>query len=354
MNTSVAVAHDFDEDGDQDLFIGSRSIPQAYGMAPPSFVWMNDGSGRFSNMDLSKSDLSTPGLVTGAVWADVTGEAKKELVVVGEWMPPRVFSWNGRAITEVKTNLGNLQGLWQTVSASDVDGDGREDLLLGNIGENFYLNPSDTALAKMWITDFDNNGTAEKIITRTINGKDVPVFLKRDVTEQIASLRKQNLKHEAYATKSMQDLFPHEVLKNCTVKPFNYNSSVVAFNKGGGQFEVQKLPPYVQFSSVHTIRCVDVNSDGRKDVITGGNAFHFQPQFSRLDASYGTVIINKGNRNFEALLPGASGLQIRGQVRDIVVLPVKGRNRLLFLQNDAAPAWYEEMKKLGANPKKPY
>ena len=59
----------------------------------------------------------------------------------------------------------------------------------------------------MWINDFDNNGTAEKIITRTINGKDIPVFLKRDLTDQVASLRKQNLRNKDFAKKSVQELF---------------------------------------------------------------------------------------------------------------------------------------------------
>jgi hypothetical protein len=341
MNTSVAIANDIDNDGDLDLFVGSRSIPQAYGVSPASFIWINDGGGRFSNMDLSKSSVVDSGLVTGAVWADVSGDSKKELVIVGEWMPPRIFSFTNGVFTQLKTSLDSLHGWWQTVTASDMDDDGKEDLILGNTGENFYLQPSGTTPAKMWIADFDNNGAAEKIITRTINGKDVPVFLKRDVTEQIASLRKQNLKHEAYATKSVQDLFADVVLKNCIVKTFNYNSSVIAFSEGAGKFTVQKLPPYAQFSSVNAVLCTDVNGDGRKDVIAAGNTFEFQPQFSRLDASYGNVIINHGNRNFEALLPGASGLQVRGQVRDMVMLPAKQRNRMLFLQNNEAPVLYE-------------
>lgn len=352
MNTSVAIANDFDSDGDQDLFVGSRSIPQAYGASPPSFILVNDGSGRFNTMDISKSSMADLGLVTGAAWANVSGDAKKELVVVGEWMAPRIFSVSYTGISEIITALNEMKGWWQSISAADLDGDGREDLVLGNIGENFYLRPTVESPVKMWIADYDNNGTVEKVITRTINGKDVPVFLKRDVTDQIASLRKQNLKYEAYATKSVQDLFGEPVLNKSIVKTFTYNSSVIAFNDGNGKLTLQKLPPYLQFSSVNALLCTDVNGDGKKDIIAGGNAFSFQPQFSRLDASYGHVIINKGRRTFECLLQNASGLTLRGQLRDIVELQARDKAFLLFLQNNDYPALYKK-KKLANNLKTP-
>ncbi|HUQ96040.1 MAG TPA: CRTAC1 family protein, partial [Chitinophagaceae bacterium] len=342
MNTSVALADDFDNDGDADLFVGSRSIPQAYGATPPSFVFLNDGRGHFQNMDLSKSSLSNAGLVTGAVLANVAGDAKKELIVVGEWMAPRVYSYSNNAFTEVKTNVSGMDGLWQSVTAADLDNDGDDDLVLGNLGENAYLRPTDTAPIKMWIADYDNNGTVEKLLTRTVHGKDMPVFLKRDVTEQIASLRKQNLKYEAYATKSVQDLFPEAIVTKNAAKTVRYNSSCILFNEGAGTFTVQKLPPQAQFSSINAIHCTDVNGDGKKDILAGGNNFEFQPQFSRLDASFGVVLMNNGNRNFAFVSPGASGLSLRGQVRDIIEVPVKKEPHLLILQNDDFPVWFQK------------
>ena len=174
------IANDFDNDGDLDLFVGSRSIPKNYGLPPQSYLFVNDGKGHFTDMAKTKNpDISSIGMVTSAVWADVTGDKNKELIIAGEWMTPRIFSYNGDHFIEVKTNLSNLFGMWQTVAACDVNGDGRQDLILGNIGENFYLNPDEQHPVKMWINDFDMNGTIDKIITRTINGKDVPVFLKK-------------------------------------------------------------------------------------------------------------------------------------------------------------------------------
>ena len=50
MNISVAVANDFDGDGDADLFVGSRSVPYHYGVTPQSYLYSNDGKGHFTDV----------------------------------------------------------------------------------------------------------------------------------------------------------------------------------------------------------------------------------------------------------------------------------------------------------------
>lgn len=341
MNTSVVAAHDFDDDNDIDLFVGSRSIPQSYGLTPPSFLLVNDGTGKFTDISRKENpDLANIGLVTGAVWADIAGDKQKELIVVGEWMAPRIFSYKNRHFIEIKSNLNNLVGWWKTIAASDLDGDGDQDLVLGNLGENFYLQPDAEKPVKMFINDFDNNGTAEKIITQTINGKDKPVFLKRELVEQIASLRKQNLKYVDYAEKSIQQLFSGAIMQKSEVKEFTYSSSCIAFNNGDGNFTINKLPYQVQLSCVNTIKCTDLNSDGRTDIILGGNQFDLLPQFSRLDASYGHVLINIGKGNFEWIGAEQSGIYIQGEIKDIVEIAAKENRYFLFLQNNDYPFLY--------------
>ena len=340
-NTGVAIANDVDGDGDEDLFIGSRSIPQNYGKAPQSYILVNDGKGRFKDIAQAVNpEIAFIGMVTAAAWADVTADGKKELIIVGEWMAPRIFSFNQNRFIEVNAGFEELRGLWQSIAADDVDGDGDIDLVLGNIGENFYLQPTPKEPVKLWVSDFDNNGTAEKIFTRTVNGKDVTVFLKKDVTEQIASLRKQNLKYVDFAKKSFQELFSTDVVKNCLMKDVTYSSSCIAYNEGNGQFRIQRLPDQVQFSSVNAILCTDINKDGKQDLILGGNIFDLQPQFSRLDASYGNLLLNEGNQSFQVIQQAESGLHLPGVVRDIVSVRMQQQDFLLFLQNNSTPALY--------------
>lgn len=341
LNTALAAAHDFDRDGDLDLFVGSRSYPQGYGITPQSYLYQNNGSGIFT--DVTKAvgpTLSGLGMITGALWTDVTGDQKEDLVIVGEWMPPRIFTFQNNHFKEFATSLTDLHGWWQTVTSADLDGDGDQDLVMGNIGENFYLRPDADRPVKLWMNDFDGNGAVEKIITRTLNKRDMPVFLKREVTEQVVSLRKQNLKHSEFAKKSIQELFDGNVLKKSSVKHINYMSTIIAYNEGQGKFTVQELPLPVQLSSVNAIRVSDINKDGKPDLVMGGNKFGLLPQFSRLDASYGHVLLNKGKREFQYLNTNESGIEVRGEVRDIVEIRGKGRGYWLWLQNNEKPVLF--------------
>lgn len=342
MNISVAAPYDFDNDGDVDLFVGGRSVPFSYGVSPSSYLYVNDGKGHFQDIAKEqKTDLANVGLVTGALWKNVSGGEEKELIVVGEWMAPRVFSFTAGKIEEIKTNLSDLHGWWQSIASADLDGDGDQDLILGNIGENFYLRPNAESPVKIWINDFDQNGTLEKIITRTIGKKDVPVFMKRDLTDQVASLKKQNLRYVDFAKKSIQELFSADIMKSCTVKNFNYPGSCIAFNEGNGNFSIQKLPDGVQFSSVNAILCTDINQDGKPDLIVGGNQFGFQPQFGRLDASQGDVLINKGDKHFTSIPSDQSGIRLQGEIRDIVEVPGRKIRYILILQNNETPALFK-------------
>ena len=346
MNVSVAIYNDFDKDGDNDLFIGVRNVPMSYGTSASSFLYMNDGSGKFTDVTAYiLPGLNNIGMVTAACWADVNGDKIKELIVAGEWMNPEIFTYRDKKFEKLITGLTDLSGWWKSIAVSDLDGDGDNDLVMGNCGENFYLNPSAEKPAKLWIYDFDQNGTSDKIITRNIDGRDMPVFLKRELTDQMPSLKKQNLKYAEYATKSIQQLFNSEALKKSEVREFNYPSSCIAINDGNGKFSVIKLPPMAQMSCVNAILCTDINNDGKVDLLMGGNDFNFLPQFSRMDASFGHVLINKGQSQFEWQLSKQSGLLIRGQIKDIKEFLVKGERQFLFLQNDDYPLLYRINKK---------
>lgn len=346
MNISIAIANDFDGDGDQDLFIGSRSVPLNYGISPQSYLLENDGQGNFTNVTMSKAPaLKHIGMVTGAIWADITGDRNKELIICGEWMSPKIFTYKGNQFEELSTNLSELYGWWQTIAAADVNDDGKLDLILGNIGENFYLRPSLDKPVKLWINDFDRNGSLDKIITYSINNRDMPVFSKNDMLSQFPFMKKQNLKYEDYATKSIQDLFSEEVLRSSTVRQFNYSSSCIAINQGNNTFSVQKLPQMVQLSCVNSVCTTDINNDGKIDLVLGGNNYNFLPQFGRQDASYGDVLINDRSGNFEWMGPEKSGILVEGVVRDIISFNNGSRKYFIFFRNNDYPAEYE-LKKL--------
>lgn len=351
-NIGVALAYDFDKDGDLDLFIGANAVTKEYGMTPQSHIYLNNGKGVFTEMAEDKMNgLDKAGMINCAVMCDIDGDKEKELVIAGEWMSPAVYKFQRDHFTKLQTSLDNLSGWWQTVAAADINGDGKEDLVLGNLGDNFNLRPDEKNPLKLCYGDFDDNGRIDKIITKTVNGKDKPVFMKRDLQDELPLLKKQNLHYAEYANKSMEELFTAEQLKKTVIKEINYAPSVIAINNGNGKFTLQALPVMVQMSCIKSIVCTDLNSDGVTDLILGGNEFNFQPQLGRLDANPGQVLINDGKGNFNLLKPYDAGLQLKGMVRDIVPVQIKGGKAFLFLQNDAVPLLYQASKQLLNNKK---
>ena len=338
-NISTIIANDFNNDGFLDLFVGAANVPRDYGISPASMLLLNDGHGHFTNLLTGKNnDLAYMGMVKDAVWADVLGNGRKQLVVAGEWMAPRIFSWHDNHFSEVNTNLNKLHGWWHCVVATDVNRDGKPDLVLGNTGENFYLRPDSMNPVKLFIGDFDKNYDQNvKIVTRTYEGKDMPVFLKREMTDQFPALRKQNLKHADYAGKTVQELFGADLIQKADVKLFNFSSSIVAINAGNGQFVIEKLPVETQLSSLNSILPVDLKGNGTNVLLTGGNEFDFQPQFGCLDANYGQVLENNGKGVFTCMDQRKSGLTFRAAVRDIKMVNTKKGKKILVLQNDEKP-----------------
>jgi hypothetical protein len=342
MNISVIAPNDFNHDGKVDLFVGARSYPFVYGMNPTSFLFANDGNGHFTDLAATKIPaLSNIGMVTDAKWVDIDGDNQMELVVVGEWMAPHIFKLGNGQFKEITSNLNELNGWWQTIQFADINNDGKQDLMIGNIGENFYLQPSKELPVKLFVNDFDKNGIKDKVVTYTVDGKDKPVVVKRELEEMVPSIKKHNLKHIEYANKSIQEIFPIEDIKAAIVKTLDYSSSIIAINKGGGNFEIVKLPAMTQLSSINAIQVADLNKDGKLDLILGGNHFDYQPQYERLDASFVDVLLQKKGMQFEVVDPIQSGILLKGQMRDIKTIQRLGKTHFLFLQNNEYPLLYQ-------------
>jgi hypothetical protein len=234
--------------------------------------------------------------------------------------------------------LDALPGWWGSIESADLDNDGDMDLILGNQGSNLHYKPTMDTPMKIWINDFDDNGTIEQVVTQNQDGKDYPLHQKQEMTTQLVSLKKQNIKASDYAKRTVQELFPKEMIDNAIQKKAVISNSIIAINNGNGNFGIKDLPQNVQLSCVCGITCTDINNDGNLDLIMGGNDFEFKPQYSRLDANYGSVLLGNGNMEFEWQDYNASGFYVRDEIKHLKQFKDKnGKTFMVAAINNNSP-----------------
>lgn len=342
-NVSIVAPYDYDGDGDIDVFVGSRSVVGTYGIDPKHLFLTNDGQGNFTDdTERIAYDLRKAGMITGAVWADIDGDNIKDLITVSDWGAPMLFKNSGKRLNHSPTALDAFKGWWNVVEASDLDKDGDLDLVLGNMGKNIPYKPTAENPMKLWINDFDGNGSIEQIMTQHEPGGDFPLHMKKELTSQLTFLKKSNLKASEYAKSEMKTLFSEDIIENAIVKEASHPQSIIAINDGKGNFEIKDLPDRVQFSCVCGISCVDLNKDGNLDIVLAGNNFGFKPQFSRLDASYGSVLLGDGELNFDWQPYDTSGFFVRDEVKKLkIIVDRNGKKYLIAALNNKKPKIFE-------------
>ena len=334
---SVAAPADYDGDGDQDLFVGSRLVPWRYGLDPQSVLLQNDGTGHFREVTpRAAPGLADVGMVTDAAWTDTNGDGRLDLVVVGEWMPITLFLNGGDgtlAPPETPTSLEESHGWWNRILADDLDGDGDVDFVAGNLGLNTKLQASPEEPATMHVGDFDGNGSTEQVIAYYKDGASYPMPLLGELTSQLNTFKKIYRKHVDYAGQTIDELFTPEQLERATVKRAHVFASSYIENLGDGTFRLRPLPYEAQLAPVYGLLADDFDADGYQDLLLAGNFFGVKPDLGRMDASYGLLL--RGDGGF---VPAeGSGFVVDGQVRALRW----ANGRIVAAKNDDAVQVFE-------------
>ncbi|NNE76294.1 MAG: hypothetical protein HKN31_04395, partial [Pricia sp.] len=320
-STSTARAADIDNDGDQDLFVGERTVPLKYGISCSGFILQNDGQGNFTDVTAENAPaLQNIGMITDALFQDLDTDGDQDLIIVGEFMGVEIFTnENGHFSREPDNELIYLKGWWNTIHASDLDNDGDMDFVLGNHGLNSRFRASEENPITLYSKDFDGNGYIDPILTfRSDDGKDYPYALRHDLIEQIKVLTKKFPDYKSFKNASVKEIFSEEDLKNADTLEATILASVILENKGEFKFNVRQLPVEAQFSTIYAIATHDFDNDGDQDIVLGGNLYNVKPELGRYDASYGVYLENSGGMEFKSHSNG-NGFKLKGEIRDMAI-----------------------------------
>jgi len=342
---SVVAAGDYDGDGDLDLFVGGRLTPGKYPIAPRSYILENDGKGHFKDIteDLNPA-LSEIGMITDALWTDFNGDTLLDLIVVGEFMPIRLFENLEGRLQEVTENTGlaDSEGWWNTIEPVDLDADGDMDYVLGNFGLNSQLKASREEPVELYVKDFDQNGSLDPVLCSYVLGESYPVFSKDDLVGQLNGLKDNYVNYSDYADQKMTDIFNAEELSDAQILRAKTFASSSLENLGNGRFKMTALPHPAQFAPIYGISTKDYNQDGHPDVLLAGNFFGTRVKYGRYDANRGVLLLGNGNGNFDAVPNARNGLNLVGEVRDIISITLPDQTELiLFGRNNDSPLFYK-------------
>ncbi|MHB1177117.1 MAG: VCBS repeat-containing protein [Daejeonella sp.] len=326
---SCARVADFNGDGSPDIFVGGRSIPARYPEVQNSYLLINDGKGHFKDQITEIApQLQKIGMVTDAAWLDINGDSKQDLIVIGEWMPLTVMiNGNGKLINKTKDYFEKeYSGWWNRLQVTDMNGDGRADLIIGNLGLNSQCKASDKEPAEMYYKDFDDNGSVDPILCFYIQGKSYPYVTRDEMLDQISVMRTRFPDYKSYADATLTDIFTEEELKGVHYLKANYLKTAYFESAKDGRFHEKNLPEQAQFSPVFTITPIDYDRDGHKDLLLCGNINQARLRFGKYDANYGTLLKGDGKGNFTYIPQNISGFRLKGDVRSVIDL----NNTLLF------------------------
>ncbi|MFK7946048.1 MAG: VCBS repeat-containing protein [Saprospiraceae bacterium] len=329
---SIVIATDYDNDGDQDLFIGGRVTPTKYPIIPNSYLLENN-NGKFK--DVTSKSLKNVGMVTDAIWADIDNDEDDDLIIVGEFMPITIFE-NQNGIINYQLSIVNSNGWWNCVKQGDFDNDGDIDFIAGNLGLNTNFRASKGEPVCLYANDFDKNESIDPVMCQYVDGVEIPIPSRDKLIKQIPPIKVRFTTYKNYANAGFSDVFKKAEKKNMQVLEANEMQSCYIENVGNGQFKIHHLPIEMQFAPINDFLIEDVNQDGNLDVLAVGNNYSTEVGQGRYDAFTGALMLGDGKGNFEVKRGESCGLKADKDAKTIKKLRLENKKTIYIIGNNSA------------------
>ncbi|WP_034044978.1 VCBS repeat-containing protein [Wocania ichthyoenteri] len=333
-------AADYDHDGDLDLFIAGRQIPGKYPYPTSSYLLQNNSKNDVvSFVDVTNEKaamLKEIGMVTDMVWTDFNGDNKVDIITVGEWMPIKLLKNNGNIFEDVTTNYGfeNQTGWWYSVITEDMDNDGDQDIIAGNLGLNYKYKASKKEPFEVYSKDFDENGKNDIVLSYYEEGNLFPLRGRQCSSDQMPYIKKKFKNYEAFSNATIIDVLGQNKIESS----LHYQANTFAttyYRNDGDTFTAMPLNIEAQISSVNCIYTEDFNKDGLKDIVLAGNLYESEVETPRNDASFGVFLKNEGANKFSDVSPITSGLMLRGETRGLKHIELAdGNSAFIAVKNE--------------------
>ncbi len=335
-STQCVKASDIDNDGDLDLFVGTRLVPGKYIFPATSYLLINE-NGAFKKASTETAPyLQNIGMVTDAVFTDIDQDNDDDLMLVGEWMEIIVLTNNHGKFENNSEKYGLLdtRGIWWSITASDLDNDGDDDYIIGNLGKNNKFKASEERPFKVYANDFDGNGTNDIVLAKFYKDNYVPLRGRECTSQQMPYVSDKFKDYDSFASSKLLDILPEDKVEDAVVYEISSFESIVLINENG-QLIKKSLPNEAQVSPIKSALVLDINKDGHQDIITVGNHYGVEVETTRYDAGYGAVLLGDGKNNFGFSSPRESGFYTPKDNRDINLVHQKGNDLIIVTNNNS-------------------
>jgi len=340
ISGSAVAAADYDGDGDIDVFASGRQVPGFYGYNASSSLYLNEG-GKLK-LDVNTSKLFNEiGMVTDALWTDYDQDKDLDLLLVGEWMPITIYNNEGGKLSKYDGDEAwkNTSGWWNEITVADLDGDGDDDYIAGNLGLNLKYKASKEEPFKLFTKDFDGNGTHDVYLGYyDQDGTLYPVRGRQCSSEQMPFIKEKFEDYEAFAVASIDDILDDK-MEGAALKEVQMFESVWIENQGAGRLKIHKLPNKAQIAPIYTIIPTDFDNDGDIDLFVAGNYYNREVETTRSDAGTGLILRNDGKGDFSPLSTIESGIYASLDARDAVLVEAgPNKRKVIIVANNNGPA----------------